>query len=195
MKRAVGALDPWASSTRWMMRAMVLSEGSLSTRTVSTPSVLMEPANTRSPGPLLTGTDSPVTGESSRAENPLRMVPSAGTRPPGRTCTTCPTRRLLAGTSRVRMSSPSPSRRKAVLGAKAARALIPALALPAAMPSSSSPTANRNTTTAASGASPITTAPMAAMVTRVLMPKGLPSLTPAQALRASGQTPTSVAAT
>ena len=94
---------------------MVLSLASLSTLMLSTPSVLMLPANTLSPTVLLTGMLSPVTGLSSKLDVPLRMMPSAGTLPPGRTCTVCPTRSESAGTSRVWPFSSS----SAVLGASA----------------------------------------------------------------------------
>ena len=63
--------------------------------------MLIEPANTASPGPRVLGTLSPVTGLSSTPEVPSVISPSAGIRSPGRTSTVWPMDRLAAGTSRV----------------------------------------------------------------------------------------------
>ena len=173
------------------MREMVLSSAVLVTVIRSAASVLMEPAKTESPGPLFTGTLSPVTGLSSTPEVPSLISPSAGMRSPGRTSTVCPTARLVAGTSRV---APFISR-SAVFGTRLARARIPSRALPAATPSRTSPTAKRNTTRAASSAASMNNAPIAAIVIRLSMVKGCPIRKAANALRATGATPIRQAAT
>src|SRR5690606_28319713 len=124
MNLATGALLASASSTKWMILAMVLSEAGLSTRTVSTASVAMLPANSVSPGALATGMLSPVTGASSMPAAPSTMVPSAGTRPPGCTRTRSPTASAATGTSRAL----PPSSSSATLSASAASAWMLAAA-------------------------------------------------------------------
>ena len=57
-----GARCACARSTRWMIRASVVSRRTRVTRTSRAPRPLMVPANTSSPGALSTGIDSPVTG-------------------------------------------------------------------------------------------------------------------------------------
>ena len=173
------------------MRAIVLSSGARVTRTFSTASALIEPANTRSPGSLMRGTDSPVTGLSSTPEVPSITSPSAGTRSPGRTRTALPTARLSAGTSRTRV----PTTRRAVFGTSAPSARMPARARPAATPSSTSPMAKRKTTIAASAAAPIASAPAAATVISISIVKVWPSRAAANARRATGTRPISVATT
>ena len=95
MKRSVGARASCASSTRRMMRAIVLSSAAFVTRTRSAASRLIEPAKTPSPSPLVRGIDSPVTGDSSMLDLPDRMTPSAGMRSPGRATTVCPMASVL----------------------------------------------------------------------------------------------------
>ena len=182
MNRAVLPLPSSASETSLMIRAIVLSLAGLSTRTSSTPSVLMLPAKTASPTVLLTGMLSPVTGLSSSALEPLVIVPSHGTRAPGLISTVCPTFRLSALTSVVLPAWI----RNAFLGVSFAKALMPLRALPAAMLSINSPMLNKTRTTAASATSPIPSAPKAAIVASVLIPSGLPYCTPAQARVATG---------
>jgi hypothetical protein len=189
MKRSVGALDSCASSTRAMTLEMVLSAAAAATRTLMAVSVLMVPAKTVSPTPLLLGTLSPVTGASSMAPRPSTIAPSAGMRSPGRTSTTCFRARLDAWTSRT----PSPSTSSAVLGTRSARPLMLARARPAAKPSSISPTRKSRTTVAASSVAPMTTAPMAAIDISVSMENGLPAMAPATARRPIGTKPTSSA--
>ena len=77
----------------------------------TTPEPLTLPASTRSPAERATGFDSPVSRDSSNAECPERMVPSAGTTSPGRTRTRSPGRSAAAGIRSVPGSSrllPSP---------------------------------------------------------------------------------------
>ena len=191
MNRSVGARASSASSTNRMMREIVLSSAALVTRIRSAASVLIDPANTGSPGPLVTGMLSPVTGLSSTPLAPSTMSPSAGIRSPGRARTVCPTVSDAAATSRVL----SPSTSKAVLGTRFASARMPSRALLAATPSSTSPTANRNTTSAASSAAPMNRAPIAAIVIRLSMVKNCPMVAAAKARRATGATPMTQAAT
>ena len=80
------------------MPASAVSSPTASTRTRNDESVDTVPATTRSSGPLATGWDSPVIIDSSSSASPSTIVPSAGTRPPGRTSTTSPTRRSPTGT-------------------------------------------------------------------------------------------------
>ena len=171
------------------MRAIVLSSAAFVTRTRSNASALIDPAKTSAPGSLRPGTLSPVTGLSSTPEMPSITSPSQGTRSPGRTCTTCPTRSFSADTSRVF----PPASSRAVFGTSFESARMLSRALPAATPSSNSPTANRKTTRAASSASPITSAPPAAIVISISMVNGILARAMANARRATGTSPISVA--
>ena len=146
MKRSVGALFSWASSTSLTTRAMVLSAAAAVTDTRSAPSPLTVPAKTLASGPLRTGVLSPVTGASSMALSPVTMTPSAGMRSPGRIRMTAPTASVSAFTSLVLPSASS----SAVFGTKAVSDWMLARALPAATPSRSSPIRKSSTTVAAS---------------------------------------------
>lgn len=70
------------------------------TSTSSVPEPLTEPPTTASPSRFCAGIDSPVTSDSSTAEDPDSTRPSTGTRSPGRTRTRSPTPRSRSGTSR-----------------------------------------------------------------------------------------------
>ena len=96
--RWIGALLAWASSTSRMMRPRAVSCSAPSTRTRSRPFPLMVPAETRSPTPFSTPADSPVSMDSSTALPPSRMVPSTGTRSPGRITTVSPGLTVRIGT-------------------------------------------------------------------------------------------------
>ena len=74
------------------MRASVVSAPVAVVATSSKPSPLIDPAVTRSPGPFATGKLSPVTSDSSMCVRPAAIDPSTGTRSPGFTTTTMPTR-------------------------------------------------------------------------------------------------------
>ena len=100
------------------MPARVVSSPTASTRTRIELSVDTVPATTRSPIERATGRDSPVIIDSSNSAVPSTIVPSAGTRPPGRTSTTSPTFRSAAATDRI----VSPSIRSASSGSNAASA-------------------------------------------------------------------------
>ncbi len=109
-KRCVGAREAAASSTSLTMRATVLSDAPRVVRIRSSPaSAFTDPANTVSPGPRATGTLSPVTVLSSKADLPSTISPSHGTRSPGRTWTMSPTASRTAATSST--PPPTPSRR------------------------------------------------------------------------------------
>ncbi len=189
MKRSVGAFFSCASSTSLMTRAMVLSAAAAVTRTRSAPSPLTVPAKTFAPASFRTGVLSPVTGASSTPLSPETMMPSAGSRSPGRTRTMAPGARLSAGTSTVLPFSS----RSADFGTSAVSACMLARALPAATPSSSSPIRNRRTTMAASSPAPMKTAPAAAMVISISIEKGVPDSAAMSARLAIGTRPTSMA--
>ena len=78
------------------MPARVVSSPTAVTRTRIAESVDTVPATTREPVVLATGRDSPVIIDSSSSAAPSTITPSAGTRPPGRTSTTSPSRRSPA---------------------------------------------------------------------------------------------------
>ena len=84
-RRAIGALPACAASTK---RTICISSASPPTRvarTMSAPAPLRLPPVTASPGALTTGSDSPVSSDSSTVELPSTTSPSAGMRSPGRT--------------------------------------------------------------------------------------------------------------
>ena len=76
----------------------------------------MLPPMTSLPGALSTGRLSPVSMLSSTPPSPSTTSPSSGTRSPGRTSTTSPTRRMSVGTS---VSEPFSPRSRAVSGVRA----------------------------------------------------------------------------
>ena len=113
-RRAMGALEEDASSTRRIIWARVVFSPTRRARKVKEPDLLMEAAATRSPGPFSTGRDSPVRADSSTAERPWVTTPSTGMRPPGRTTTRSSTRTSSTGIS----TSPPSRSTEAVLGAR-----------------------------------------------------------------------------
>ncbi len=104
-RRWMGAFEPCASSTILMMWASTVSRPVRVALKLNAPVALMEPPTTSSPGPLSTGTLSPVIMDSSTADEPERTVPSTGILPPGRTSTVSP-----GTTSRTATSISLPSR-------------------------------------------------------------------------------------
>ncbi len=166
MKRWAGALASWASSTRWMMRARVVSEPTLVARTSSRPPELTVPANTRWPVSFSTGIDSPVMLLSSTAARPATTSPSTGIFAPGRTTTISPGRTSSGATVTSR-----PSRRTvADSGASSKRWARARRVRPMVARSSAPPRAKRKVTAAPSHNSPMRNAPVTAMVTRASMP-------------------------
>ncbi len=82
-RRAIGALVALASSTSWIIFARLVSAPTRVARKVNDPVRLTVAAETVSPGPFSTGTDSPVRALSSTAEVPSSTTPSTGTASPG----------------------------------------------------------------------------------------------------------------
>ncbi len=129
------------------MRAKVPLSARLVTRTVTGATVLSEPPYTRAPAPLSWGTDSPVTGASSKLESPATSVPSRGTRSPGSTRTSQPTSTSARGSS---ATEPSARTTWAVSGASSMRPSTEPRLRRMDQPSSHSPTWSRKMTMAAS---------------------------------------------
>ena len=98
--RCTGAFALWASSTSRTMCAYAVSLPTAVARTVNTPFVFRVAPVTRSPTCLSTGIDSPVSIDSSTAEDPATTSPSTATFSPGRTTITSPTRSAVTGTVR-----------------------------------------------------------------------------------------------
>ena len=118
--RWIGAFFACASSTSRTMRASTDSVPTAVVRTSSRPSPFTAPPVTASPGAFGTGSDSPVSRDSSPWLRPSTTTPSTGTRSPGRITTASPT-----ATSRQRQFLFAPSRStRAVAGRSACRARI-----------------------------------------------------------------------
>ncbi len=109
----------WASVTSRWMPASAVSSPTAVTLTRSPESVATVPATTVSPMLRRTGSDSPVTMDSSISAAPSTMTPSAGTLPPGRTITTSSTRSSDGATVSVLLPA-SPTTRSASSGRSAA---------------------------------------------------------------------------
>ncbi len=99
MMACVAALASWASSTRWMMRASVVSAPTPVASTWRNPPREIVPAKTRSPASFSTGIDSPVIDASSSAPVPPVTAPSTGTFAPFLTSTVSPSSTDAAGIS------------------------------------------------------------------------------------------------
>ena len=128
MKFSVRALRSEASSTSSRMRCTVDSPYGFSTRTVSTPPLLMQPLITLAPTPITRGMDSPVSAAVSSCEEPSSTTPSSGTRSPGLMTIVSPT-----STSYGSTSSSLPSRwRLAYSGAMSIMSAIDLRDLPTA---------------------------------------------------------------
>ena len=106
MSVSVVAFLSVASSTSERMRSTVDSSYGVVTSTSSTPVWLMQPLMISLPACTARGMDSPVSAEVSSSPSPFRMIPSSGTRSPGRTMMVSPT-----STSSGNTSSSAPSRR------------------------------------------------------------------------------------
>ena len=125
----------------------------------------MVPANTSSPGPLPTGSDSPVIGAWLTSLSPAATAPSSGIFSPGLTTSTSPMATLSIGT---RTSRPSRCTR-ASLGESSIRARIARRARSMLRDSIHCASAKRDVTAAASDHSPMAIAPATAMSISVLM--------------------------
>ena len=161
MKLWVRAFASCASSTRWMIRARVVSAPMPVARTCRSPAAATVPANTWSPAAFSTGSDSPVIEASSSAPFPPITVPSTGTFAPFLTSTVSSSSTSAAGISTWRPSrittATSGATATSSASAERVRFMVPA--------SRAWPIANRKVTAAASQYSPITSAPIAAMET------------------------------
>ena len=166
MKAWVLALASCASSTRWMMRARVVSDPVPVASTCRNPPRETVPANTWSSVVLSTGIDSPVIEASSTAPTPDRTRPSTGTFAPLLTRTVSPTRTSPAGTT----SWPPSRRTTAVSGATAISSASAERVRLRVAASRAWPMAKRKVTAAASQKFPMATAPMAATDTSRSMP-------------------------
>ena len=124
--RAIGALDPLASSTRRISWRMVVSSPTRVAVKRIVPSMLSVPEVTVSPVVFAMGMDSPVTADSSTLVAPSVTVPSTGMRAPGRTMTVSPRARDAAGIVTSR-----PSRRTV---ASAGASCMSALSAPVVCP-------------------------------------------------------------
>ena len=131
----MGGLEPCACSTSRMICASAVSAPTLVARKVKEPVVFMVAPITSSPAPLTTGIGSPVSIDSSTADEPLTTMPSTGTFSPGRTTTRSPVTTLATGTS----TSVPPRRTRAVLGCRPMSALMAAPVCPLARASSRRP--------------------------------------------------------
>ena len=113
--RDTGALVPWASSTRRIMPASVVSLPTRSARKVKDVLPLMLPPVTGSPTALSTGMLSPVSMDSSTWASPVSIFPSTGIRSPGSTRMRSPRISWATGTVRA---VPSPASTVALSGAR-----------------------------------------------------------------------------
>ncbi len=104
-RRWMGALEPWACSTNWIIWASMVSFPTLLALKRKAPVWLMVAPITVSPSPFVTGRLSPVTIDSSNVERPSIISPSTGTFSPGRTITISP-----SCTCSIGISSSLPSR-------------------------------------------------------------------------------------
>ena len=97
--RWIGALLACASSTSLMICASAVSAPTRVALKRSRPVLLSVPPIMAAPGFFATGMDSPVSIDSSTADEPSITSPSVGTFSPGLTMTTSPTITDSAGTS------------------------------------------------------------------------------------------------
>ena len=79
------------------MRAYSVSRPTLVARTINRPFVFIELPITRSPGPTVTGRDSPVISELSTELLPEITTPSVATRSPGATTNSSPISKFSTG--------------------------------------------------------------------------------------------------
>ncbi len=142
--RCTGALPLWASLTSRAICASAVSAPTRVARTTSRPPALTEAPATASPGCFSTGTDSPVSSDSSTALRPCSTIPSAATFSPGRTTKRSPAWSCSIGTRR---SAPEGSSRATSLAPSSSRPVSAAPARRLARASKYRP-ARMNTVTA-----------------------------------------------
>jgi len=163
-RSAIRARSPFsvcACSTSSTTVVKELSVPAAVASTSRTPEVLIEPANTASPGPTSTGMDSPVIAETSRLLCPTRTIPSVARRSPAARRSTSPRSRDSTGTVRA---APVAPRMVALVGIRANRARKPERALSIARSSSASTMEYKKARAAASSTNPSATAPAALIV-------------------------------
>ena len=96
-RRAIGALVLCASITIEVIRAYSVSRPTRVARTIRRPFVFTELPITRSPGPTVNGSDSPVINELSTELLPETTTPSVATRSPGTTTNSSPISKFSTG--------------------------------------------------------------------------------------------------
>ena len=133
--RWIGAFLACASSTNRTMRASADSAPTATVRMRRRPSPFTAPPVTRSPGALGTGSDSPLSSDSSLWLRPSKICPSTGMRSPGSTMTSSSTLTSAIGTL---VSTPLRNTR-AVSGRNACRARMASVACRLARASSHLP--------------------------------------------------------
>ncbi len=119
--RWIGARLRCASLTMWTICASSVSLPTRSARITKPPVPFTVPPVTRAPSVFSTGSDSPVTIDSSTALAPSSTTPSTGIASPGRTRSRSPGTIASSGTSSSVVPSP---RRRAVFGARPSSARI-----------------------------------------------------------------------
>lgn len=160
MSRCVPAFWACASSTIAIIRAIALSDAGRVTRTSSAPPPLIVPPNTSAPSAFGTGTLSPVSDAWSTSLRPLATTPSSGSRSPGVTRNTSPTRTASTGTS-----THWPSRwTRAESGRSCMSASMAERLRPMATCWSTFESENRNRSMAPSKGAPMASAPSAARI-------------------------------
>ncbi len=100
----IGGLEACAASTSWMIWARTVSRPTFVASKTNRPVLLIVAPKTSAPMRFSTGSDSPVSIDSSTAEAPSRMTPSTGIFSPGRTTTRSPTSTASTGMSTSRPS-------------------------------------------------------------------------------------------
>ena len=169
------------SSTSLIIFEAVESPKLLVTLTFRTPDTLTQPLSASSPTPTLRGTLSPVSATVLRLDAPSMIVPSIGTRSPGRMTTISPGFTSLGSTT---LTAP-PRSTLAVSGRMSISALTACRLLSSAKSSKSSPTWKKSITKTASGncgsapgRNPMSKAPIVATHMRKSSLNGLRSLIP-----------------
>ena len=140
-----GALEFWASWTIATICARAVSRPTLVARTRSDPVVFTDAPMTSEPAVTATGTDSPVTIDSSISETPSSTTPSTGTFAPGRTSSRSPTTTSAVSTS----TQSSPRCTSAFGGASSSKVRIASFAPPRARISNQCPRSTNVVRTAA----------------------------------------------
>ena len=159
--RWMGIFSVCAFRTAAAIRDTVLSAAGRVTSISAAPVRFIAPATTPSETVRSTGTLSPVRSDSSIAAPPRTILPSSGTRSPGRTRTCSPRRTSATGTRR---STPSRTTR-ARSGAKASSSVRASVARPRARSSSQRPRRTMATISAAVSKNSIPAPPAASATT------------------------------